>query len=79
MRGWHGDGWGQCYGIAVFRPLKFETLCSVSGISKARGSGTGAGPRATVATRVPDVHYYRGFSLLQVDPSFFFLPFCGID
>ena len=55
---------GQCYGIAVFRPLKFETLCNVSGISKARGSGTGAGPRATVATRVPAVRYYRGFSLL---------------
>ena len=63
---WHGDGWGQCYDIAVFRPLKFETLFSVSGVSKARGPGTDAGPGATVATRVPAVHYYRGFSLHQL-------------
>ena len=61
--GSHGDGGGQCYGIAMFQPLKFETLCNVSGVSKARGPGTAAGPRATVATRVPSVHYYMGFSL----------------
>ena len=72
--GWHDDGWGLCSGIAVFRRLKFVTLRSVSGVSKARpypkplggqmGREPARGPRATVATRrEPAVHYYRGFSL----------------